>query len=90
MNKAEFVNKCNEVLQAAKPHLSVKYVHGEEIELTNAEEKWHQEQYGRSPYYAKGEYLLITCANGYHYVVNVSGNSLAAIAEALFDFVVCK
>ena len=90
MDKVEFVNKCNEVLRAAKPHLSVKYVHGNEIELKTAGENFYMEQNGCSPYHPKDEYLLITCDNGYHYVVNVSGNSLAAIAEALFDFVVCK
>lgn len=90
VSKVEFVNKCNEVLKLAKPHLSVQYVHGKDIELTNAEEIYYQQQNGRSPYYDNEEYLLITCENEYHYVRNITANSLAAIAEELFKFVVCK
>lgn len=90
VSKVEFVNKCNEVLKLAKPHLSVQYVHGKDIELTNAEERYYLQQYGRSPYLDNEEYLLITCENEYHYVRNITANSLAAIAEELFKFVVCK
>lgn len=90
VSKIEFVNKCNEVLKLAKPHLSVQYVYGKDIELTNAEEIYYQQQNGRSPYYDNEEYLLITCENEYHYVRNITANSLAAIAEELFKFVVCK
>ena len=90
VNKAEFVDKCNEVLKLAKPHLSVQYVYGKDIELTTAEERYYQQQNGHSPYYDNEEHLLIICENGYHYVRNVTGNSLAAIAEELFRFTVCK
>ena len=89
-NKAEFVNKCNEVLKLAKPHLSVQYVYGKDIELSTVEELHYLQQTGHSPYYDKEEFLLITCKNGYHYVRNVTGNSLGAIAEELFRFTVCK
>lgn len=89
-NKIEFVSKCNEVLHLAKPHLSVQYVHGRDIELTTFEERYYVQQHGRSPYFDNEEYLLITCENGYHYVRNITANSLAAIAEELFNFVVCK
>lgn len=90
ISKVEFVNKCNEVLKLAKPHLSVQYVHGKDIELTNADEIYYKQQNGRSPYFDNEEYLLITCENEYHYVRNITANSLAAIAEELFKFVVCK
>lgn len=89
-NKIEFVNKCNEVLRLAKPHLSVQYVHGRDIELTTFEEKYFVQQHGCSPYFDNEEYLLITCNNGHHYARNITANSLAAIAEELFKFVVCK
>ena len=90
VSKAEFVNKCNEVLKLSKPHLSVQYMYGKDIELTNAEELHYKQQTGHSPYYDKEEFLLINCENGYHYVRNVTGNSLGAIAEELFRFTVCK
>ena len=89
-NKIEFVNQCNEVLKLAKPHLTVEYVHGKDIELITAEERYYLQQTGHSPYYDNAEFLLITCENGHHYVRNVTGNSLGAIAEELFRFTVCK
>ena len=90
VTKTEFVNKCNEVLKLAKPHLSVQYVRGKDIELTTVEERYYLQQNGHSPYLDNEEYLLITCENEYHYVRNITANSLAAIAEELFKFVVCK
>ena len=36
------------------------------------------------------EYVVVTCANGYQYFVNVSCNSLAAIGEEVFRAMVCK
>jgi hypothetical protein len=37
-----------------------------------------------------GEYVTIHCANGYQYKVDVTADSLAAIAKEVFEQMVCK
>lgn len=37
-----------------------------------------------------GEYVVVTCANGYQYYVNVSADSLAAIANEVFAAMIGK
>lgn len=88
--KINFVNKLNEVLQLAKPHLTVHYALGENIKLITGQEIYYRDTKGFSPYHTGEEYLVIECEGGHQYVLNITANSLAAIAEELFKFVVCK
>lgn len=93
--KKEFVAKLGEVLRLAKPHLvSCEYKLGEELSvedryITRQTEDGSTE-YTRVDYQPQGEFVIVTCSNGYQYKVNVSANSLAAIAEAVFSAMVCK
>lgn len=88
--KITFVNKLNEVLQLAKPHLTVRYALGQDIKLKTAEEIYFMESKGISPYHTNEEYLVIDCNSGHQYVRNITANSLAAIADELFKFVASK
>lgn len=75
VQKKEFVAKLGEVLRMAKPHLvSCEYKLGEEIASDHT----------------SGEYVVVTCINGYQYELNVTANSLAAIGEEVFTAMVCK
>ena len=89
-NKIEFVRKLDKVLRIAKPHLTVHYALGQDIELKTAEEIYYKKNKGFSPYHNGEEYLVIDCEGGHHYVINITANSLASIAEELFKFVVSK
>lgn len=89
-NKIAFVRELDKVLRIAKPHLTVHYALGQDIELKTAGEIYYQQEKGFSPYHDGEEYLVIECEGGYHYVINITANSLAAIAEALFKFVASK
>lgn len=88
--KIEFVQELDKVLRIAKPHLTVHYALGQDIELKTVEEIYYKQTKGFSPYHNGEEYLVIECKGGYHYVRNITADSLAAIAEELFRFVVCK
>lgn len=88
--KIEFVQELDKVLRIAKPHLTLHYALGQDIELKTAEEIYYKQSKGFSPYHKEEEYLVIECKGGYHYVINITADSLAAIAEELFRFVVCK
>ena len=88
--KITFVNKLNEVLQLAKPHLTVRYALGQDIELKTAEEIYFMKSKRFSPYHTNEEYLVIDCNSGHQYVRNITANSLASIAEELFKFVASK
>lgn len=74
IQKKNFVTKLSEVLNMAKPHLTCEYKLGEELD----------------PNHPGGEYVIVTCANGYKYTINVTANSLAAIGEEVFKAIVCK
>ena len=75
IQKKNFVAELSKVLHMAKPHLvSCEYKLGEEID----------------PDQPGGEYVVVTCENGYQYKINVSCNSLAAIGEEVFTKMVCK
>ena len=89
-NKIEFVQELDKVMKIAKPHLTVHYALGQDIELKTAEEIYYKQDKGFSPYHDGEEYLVIDCEGGHQYVINITANSLAAIAEALFKFIVCK
>lgn len=89
-NKIEFVRELDKVLRIAKPHLTVHYALGQDIELKTSEEIHYKKNKGFSPYHNREEYLVVKCEGGHHYVINITANSLASIAEELFKFVVCK
>lgn len=89
-NKIEFVQELDKVLRIAKPHLTVHYALGQDIELKTGEEIYYKQSKGFSPYHNGEEYLVVECEGGHHYVINITANSLADIAEALFKFIVCK
>ena len=73
MNKSEFVAKCGEVLKMAKPYLvSCKYMLGKDLPPGDSVK-----------YMDEDEYVLITCENGYSYKLNVTCNSLCAVAEEI-------
>lgn len=88
--KIAFVQELDKVLRIAKPHLTVHYALGQDIDLKTAGEIYYKQDKGFSPYHNGEEYLVIECEGGYHYVINITANSLASIAEELFKFVVCK
>ena len=70
-----FVQKCGELLKEAKPYLtSSDLVLGKEI----AESPFEL-------YVPEGEYVLVTCENGYSYKLPVEGNSLCEIAYTIFS-----
>ncbi len=94
VQKKEFVAKLSEVLNLAKSHLTCEYKLGEELPTRK---RWmnHLSEdgsmtYGEVDYQPQGEFVIVTCANGYQYEINVSGNSLAAIGEEVFTQMVCK
>ena len=72
--KKNFVAELSKVLNMAKPHLTCEYKLGEELDQNNP----------------GGEYVIVTCSNGYQYKLNVSANNLAAIGEEVFVKMVCK
>ena len=91
--KKNFVAELSKVLNIAKPHLTCEYKLGEELP---PEKKWceflENGQFVQKQVTEKlsGEYVVVTCSNGYKYKVDVSASSLAAIGEAVFDAMVCK
>ncbi len=75
MSIIEFVSKCGELLNAAKPHLlSCEYRLGKDMPPN----KFKQ-------YMDEDEYVLVTCENGYTYDILITGNSLCATANAIFE-----
>ena len=95
VQKKEFVAKLGEVLRIAKPHLvSCEYKLGEELPMTKRyitrETEGGSIEYTQIDYQPQGEFVIVTCENGHEYEINVSANSLAAIAEAVFVAMVCK
>ena len=92
--KKNFVAELGKVLKMAKPHLmSCEYKLGEELP---PEKRWEEfiengqvvsKQITEQP---TGEYVIVTCENGYKYKINVTANSLAAIGEEVFTKMVCK
>jgi hypothetical protein len=94
VQKKEFVAKLSEVLNLAKPHLTCEYKLGEELPTTkrwmNIKNEDGSISYQEVDYQPQGEFVIVTCENGYQYELNVSGNSLAAIGEEVFTKMVCK
>ena len=94
VQKKEFVAKLSEVLNLAKPHLTCEYKLGEELPMTkrwaNVKNEDGSISYQQVDYQPQGEFVIVTCENGYQYELNVSGNSLAAIGEEVFSKMCCK
>ena len=85
MTKQEFVYKLSELLTIAKPNLiKCEYVLGKDIVRDESDIAFDKHYIGND------EYIIVTCENGYSYKINVSCNSLAAIAEAVFSSMVYK
>lgn len=94
VQKKEFVAKLSEVLNLAKPHLTCEYKLGEELPMTKRYVVSVTEDGGTAytevDYQPQGEFVIVTCANGHQYEINVTADSLAAIAEEVFAKMVCK
>lgn len=94
VQKKEFVAKLSEVLNLAKPHLTCEYKLGEELparkRYITSQTEDGSTSYTEVDYQPQGEFVIVTCANGHQYEINVSANSLAAIAEEVFRKMVCK
>jgi hypothetical protein len=76
--RAKFVLKCGELLKIAKPHLaSCELKKGQEIPVSENKKKYEH-------YISGDEYVVVTCKNGFRYVLPVEGNTLNAIAEEIF------
>lgn len=93
IQKKNFVAKLSEVLNMAKPHLTCEFKLGEELP---PEKRWEEfvengEVVSKQvTYQPDGEFVIVTCSNGYKYHINVTANSLAAIGEEVFTKMVCK
>ena len=90
----QFVTELSKLLNMAKPHLvSCEFKLGEELPIRNR----YQEQLIKgefvmteTPYQPEGEFVIVTCKNGYKYEVDVTACSLIAIAEEVFRAMVGK
>jgi len=70
-----FVQKCGELLHAAKPSLiCCELKLGKNIPY----------KANNSSFMPDGEYVVVTCINKHIYTIYVDGNSLATIAAAIF------
>lgn len=91
--KYEFVAELSKVLNMAKPHLTCEFKLGEELptrDKTMGYETAEGTEYHTISYQPTGEYVVVTCSNGYQYEVNVTADSLGVIAEEVFREMVCK
>jgi len=87
--RVEFVNKLGELLHIAKPNLfSCHLATGRQIMDAHTSEPHFKTLH--PDLWEFSEYVVVTCENEYQYLINVSANSLAAIAEAVFKQMVCK
>ena len=94
LEKKAFVAKMSELLNMAKPHLTCEFKLGEELPVRKryitSQTEDGSTAYTEVDYQPQGEFVIVTCANGHQYELNVSANSLAAIAEEVFRAMVCK
>ena len=70
--KIAFVQELDKVLRIAKPHLTVHYALGQDIELKTVGEIYYKQDKGFSPYHNGEEYLVVECEGGHQYVINTS------------------
>ena len=94
LEKKIFVTRLGELLYMAKPNLvKCEFKLGSELPTEKryiTEETPEGTTFHQIDWQPDGEWVVVTCANGYEYKINISGNSLAAIAEAVFSAMVCK
>ena len=91
MDKKEFVIKLGELLRIAKPNLvSCKLATGAQIIADCDNEYYFRQLHKEVLPDVYSDYVVITCENGYQYFVNVTANSLAAIASAVFEYAMYK
>ena len=77
--RIEFVKKCGELLNIAKPNLvSCELKLGKDIIDIPA-------KFGHPTIAPDEEYVVVTCENGYTYNLCVEMNSLCAIASEVFS-----
>ena len=92
--KYSFVQELSKVLTLAKPHLvKCEFKLGEELPTEKryfTEETTEGTEYIARDWQPDGEWVVVTCDNGYQYKINVTANSLCAIAEAVFTEMSCK
>ena len=82
----DFVNgPLNNLLHAAKPHMTCKFCLGKEVSTDLVRERhWNQP-------FPNEWYVLVECNNGdYHYLINVSGDSFMAITYDVSDAILDK
>lgn len=89
MDRKEYVQKLSEVLQLAKPHLTCEYMLGKDVPLTELDKLRIKIHEVSTPYYDE-EYVLVHCENGKRYEINITGDSLCAIAEEVFTRMASK
>ena len=94
LKKKNFVAELGKVLNIAKPHLvSCEFKLGEELPIRQV---WAEKETADGTVYTvvdhqpEGEFVVVTCDNGYKYEIDVSADSLAAIGEEVFRKMVCK
>lgn len=94
LKKKEFVAQMGELLRMAKPHLvKCEFKLGEELPMEKRyieEETSEGKAYHMVDWQPNGEYVVITAENGYQYKINVTADSLAAVAEEVFREMSCK
>ena len=73
--RVEFVKKCGELLNIAKPHLvSCRLMLGKDIK-ENIGERYVPEE----------EYVKLSCENGYYYVIPVELTAICSVAAEIFN-----
>ena len=79
IKRIEFVRECGQLLHKAKRNLvSCELKLGKDIRDIHAER-------GNPSLAPEEEYVVVTCENNYSYNICVEGNSLCAIAAAIFS-----
>lgn len=91
MEKKEFVTRLGYLLRDAKPNLvSCRLATGAEILADHDGEYYFRQLHASILPDEHAEYVVVTCENRYQYFVNVSCNSMAAIASAVFEYTMYK
>lgn len=93
LEKKQFVAELSKVLNIAKPHLTCEFKLGEELpvrKIWTTEETAEGTIYTEVDYQPQGEFVIVTCDNGYKYEIDVSADSLAAIGIDVFQAMICK
>ena len=94
LEKKLFVTRLGELLYMAKPNLvKCELKLGSELPIEKryiTEETPEGTAYHQIDWQPDGEWVIVTCENNYQYKINVSADSLAAIAEEVFREMSCK